>query len=96
MSAATAQVQSPDASADSEDSEKRWRPALQLPCQLTVELPLPDFHVSDFLQLKSGMVISTGWRLSRDVPLRVNGTLIGWGEFEGSGKRLAVRMTELA
>ncbi len=88
----TASEKSPPANSD----EARWRPALKLPCQITVELPLPGFKVSDFLQLQPGLVVSTGWRLSRDVPLRVNGTLIGWGEFEGAGKRLAVRVTELA
>jgi flagellar motor switch/type III secretory pathway protein FliN len=78
------------------DEDVRWRPVLGLPCQLTVDLPLPDFRVRDFLSLRSGSVIATGWRLTRDVPLRVNGTLIGWGEFEGAGKRLGIRLTELA
>jgi hypothetical protein len=36
-----------------------------------------------------------GFRVS-DVPLRVNGILIGWGELEAAGARLAVRVTELA
>jgi flagellar motor switch/type III secretory pathway protein FliN len=52
--------------------------------------------VAGFLKLKPGSVLSTGWRLSRDVPLRINGTLIAWGEFEGTGGRLAVRVTEVA
>jgi flagellar motor switch/type III secretory pathway protein FliN len=104
MSAAAATTQAgnpvavekaPAANPDS-NVEARWRPALKLPCQLTVELSLPDFKVSGFLKLQPGIVISTGWRLSRDVPLRVQGTLIGWGEFEGAGKRLSVRVTELA
>jgi len=76
--------------------EARWRPVLGLPCQLTVDLPLPDLKVADFLKLKAGSVISTGWRLNRDVPLRVNGTLIAWGEFEGARGRLSVRVTEVA
>ncbi len=80
----------------SESEELRWRPALALPCQLTVDLPLPHFNVSDLLQLKVGSVVPTNWRLTRDVPLRVNGTLIGWSEFEVVGNRLAVRLTELA
>jgi len=79
---------------DKEDP--RWRPVLDLPCQLTVDLPLPNFKVADFLKLQAGSVMATEWRVSRDVPLRVNETLIGWGEIEGSGKRLAVRLTELA
>jgi len=76
--------------------EARWRPVLGLPCQLTVDLPLPNFRVADFLGLRRGSVIGTNWRTAHDVPLRINGTLIGWAEFEGAGRRLAVRLTELA
>jgi flagellar motor switch/type III secretory pathway protein FliN len=78
------------------EEEARWLPVLELPCQFSVELPLPNFKVADFLRLRAGSVIATGWRVTHDVPLRVNGTLIGWGEFDGSGSRLAVRLTELA
>jgi flagellar motor switch/type III secretory pathway protein FliN len=76
--------------------EARWRPVLGLLCQLSVDLPLPNITVAGFLKLKPGSVLSTGWRLSRDIPLRINGTLIAWGEFEGTGGRLAVRVTEVA
>jgi flagellar motor switch/type III secretory pathway protein FliN len=76
--------------------EMRWRPALGLLCPITVDLPLPDFKVADFLNLRVGSVISTGWRLTRDVPLRIHGTLIAWAEFEGAGGRLGVRITEVA
>jgi flagellar motor switch/type III secretory pathway protein FliN len=81
---------------DAETEERRWRPVLGLPCQLTVDLPLPAFKVADFLALRVGSVIGTGWRVGHDIPLRVNGTLVGWGEFEGTGAKLAVRLTELA
>jgi flagellar motor switch/type III secretory pathway protein FliN len=81
----------------SEDREEaRWRPLLGMFCELTVDLPLPRFHVADLLQLRPGSVISTNWQLTRDVPLRVNGVLIAWGEFESTGKRLALRLTEPA
>jgi flagellar motor switch/type III secretory pathway protein FliN len=76
--------------------EARWAPVLGLPCQLTVELPLPNFKVADFLALRPGSVLSTNWRLAHDIPLRINGTLIAWAEFEGAGSRMAVRLTELA
>jgi flagellar motor switch/type III secretory pathway protein FliN len=79
-----------------ENEDSRWQPVLSLPCLLTVDLPLPHFCVADFLKLQPGAVVATEWRIRRDVPLRLNGTLIAWGEFEGSGKRLAVRLTELA
>ena len=76
--------------------EGRWQPFLKLPCQLTIDLSLSGFTVADFLKLRKGSVISTRWRVSREVSIRVNGALIGWGEFEGSGDRLAIRLTELA
>ncbi len=78
-----------------ENDESLWRPVLGLPCLLTVDLPLPNFKVADFLTLKSGSVLATNWRLAQDIPLRINGTLIAWAEFEGAGARLAVRVTEL-
>ena len=77
-------------------SEARWKPLLGLPCQLTADLSVPEFRVSDLLKLHVGSVIGTGWHASRDVPLRINGTLVGWSEFEVVGNRLAVRVTELA
>jgi len=97
-SAAGVKLHPADARANdaSAHEELRWRHALGLPCLLTVELPIPHFSVSDLLALHVGSVIATNWRLAHDIPLRVNGTLIGWGEFEGAGKHLAVRLTELA
>jgi flagellar motor switch/type III secretory pathway protein FliN len=88
----------PDNSAAAEKGidETRWRPLLSLPCQLTVDLPLTKFTIADLLQLTVGSVMKTGWRVARDVPLRVNDTLIGWSEFEAVGNGLAVRLTELA
>jgi flagellar motor switch/type III secretory pathway protein FliN len=98
--AAAAQALSPTVGltprVEAETEDLRWRPALSLPCHLTVDLPLPNFRITDFLALGVGSVIGTNWRLAHDVPVRVNGTLIGWAEFEGAGKRLAVRFTELA
>lgn len=74
----------------------RWQPVLGLPCQITVDLSLPNFKVSDFLALRCGSVLATRWGVGRDVPLRINGILFAWGELEGTGHRLAVRLTELA
>ncbi len=76
--------------------EQRWRPFLDLPCKLTVDLPVPGFRVKDFLGLSRGSVVSTHWRVTQDLPIRVNGTLIAWAELEGASTRLAVRLTELA
>jgi len=90
------QETAPQSSANASGEDVRWQPVLGLPCLLTVDLPLPGFKVSDFMRLQPGTVIPTGWRVRRDVPVRVNGTLIAWAEFEGSGQNLAVRLTEVA
>ena len=74
----------------------RWRPVLELPGEFMVDLPMPGFTIADLLKLRPGSVIHTHWRVGQDVPLRLNGTLIGWGEFEVMGNNLAVRLTELA
>ena len=76
--------------------EALWRPVLGLPCQLLVDLQLPGFRIADLLKLRPGSVIPAHWRVGQDVPLRLNGTLIGWVEFEVMGNHLAVRLTELA
>ncbi len=76
--------------------EERWKPVLELRCELTVELPLPDFNIADLLKLRAGSVIDAHWRVGQDVPLRLNATLIGWSEFEVVSGNLAVRLTELA
>jgi flagellar motor switch/type III secretory pathway protein FliN len=82
------------AESENED-ERRWRPVLALPCDLMVELPLPAFKISDLLQLRPGSIANAHWRVGHDIPLRLNGTLIGWVEFEIMGNNLAVRLTEL-
>jgi len=76
--------------------DARWAPVLGLRCEITVDLPVPHFRVSNFLALRQGSVLSTRFGVGRDVPARVNGILIGWSELEAAGNRLAVRLTELA
>jgi flagellar motor switch protein FliN len=74
----------------------KWAHVRDLPCKLTVDLPLPAFRVMDLLALEPGSVIDTHWPVGNDVPLRVNGELLAWCEFEVVENRLAVRLTELA
>jgi flagellar motor switch/type III secretory pathway protein FliN len=76
--------------------DARWKPVLELPCELIVDLPLPDFKISDLLKLRVGSVLEAHLLVGEDVPARLNGTLMGWIEFELVGNRLAVRLTELA
>jgi flagellar motor switch protein FliN len=74
----------------------RWLRVGPLPCLLTVEISVPGFTVADLVHLERGRIITTRWTVGQDVPLRVNGELIAWSEFEVVQNRLAVRLTELA
>ena len=99
MSAATvtaATVDGANGEKQTAKAEARWEPVLTLPCCLSVDISLPGFKVSDFVRLRPGTIATSGWDVARDVPLRVNGVLIGWGELEEAGNRLAIRVTELA
>ena len=96
MAAATVAPEIAQAAKPDSPDDPRWRPVLPLPCRLTVELSVPGFTVGTFLSLQRGSIVDTQWSVARDVPLRVNGVLVGWGELESAGHRLAVRLTELA
>lgn len=69
---------------------------MNVPCQLSLELDIPALCVSDLMKLAPGTVLNSGWRTNRDLPLRVNGKLLGWVEFEGAEQRMSVRLTEFA
>ena len=67
-----------------------------LPCTLALDLPVVNFTVGDLLSLTTGSIVETAYHQSSDLPLRVNGQLVGWTEFEVVGERLAVRLTDLS
>jgi flagellar motor switch/type III secretory pathway protein FliN len=72
-----------------------WQQLSWLPCQLSLEVPVPQFTVRDLLRLRSGSVVPTSWSRSREVPLHANGELIGWAEFEAVESHIGARITEL-
>lgn len=74
----------------------KWGPMLELPCELTLDLPVSRFTIADLLRLDPGAVLETQWANGNDVPVRINEELIAWAEFEVVGNRLAVRLTEWA
>lgn len=73
-----------------------WQRVMTLACQMSVDIPVPRFHVNELMLLRPQVVLDTCWRVGSDVPVRVNGQLIGWGEFDTVQGRLAVRLTEVA
>ena len=73
-----------------------WTRVEGLPCLISVEIPVPGFTVADLVRLTPGRLVNTAWTVGEDVPLRINGALIAWSEFEIVGNHVAVRLTELA
>ncbi len=67
-----------------------------LPCTATVEIPAPKFTVGDLLNLRKESVVRTATPIANDVPVRVNGLLLGRGRFEVVNDRLGLRITEVA
>jgi flagellar motor switch protein FliN/FliY len=94
--AAQPKPEAPVANPAADPLAERWLRVEPLPCLLTIEISVPDFTVADLVHLERGRVISTRWTVGQDVPLRINGELIAWSEFEVVQKRVAVRLTELA
>lgn len=67
-----------------------------LPCVVSVEIPLQRFTIGMLARLNLGAVVSTASARNTDVPISVNGLLVGWSELEVIDNRLAVRITEIA
>jgi flagellar motor switch/type III secretory pathway protein FliN len=67
-----------------------------LPCRLSLEIPVTEFTLGDLLRLGPNSVVRASTRSTEDIPLRVNGRLVAWIQFEMFGDRLAARITELA
>ncbi len=80
---------------ETENSSEAWAQALNLPCRLSVDMPMPQFTVADMLRLQKNSVVKSQWRVGTDVPVRVNGRLIAHAEFEVVGNHLALRLTDL-
>ena len=93
--AATAVAPKPE-STTPDGHSPAWAHVANLPCHLTVDLPVPEFTVGQLANLVKDTVVDSHWSVSQDVPLRVNGELVALSEFEVLGDKLAVRVTELA
>jgi len=72
-----------------------WEPLWWLPYELSLDLPVAKFTVRDLLQLRAGAIVPTCCSRGTEIPLRANGQLIGWAEFEPVGDHIGVRITEL-
>jgi flagellar motor switch/type III secretory pathway protein FliN len=73
-----------------------WNAFLSLPCHISLQIPVPGFTVAALLRLGAGEVINTHWLQGADVPMQVNGKVVGWTEFEVVDGQLAARITQIA
>lgn len=78
----------------STQSGDAWGLLAHLLCAITAEVDVPSLTVQDVLHLAPGTVLNTRWRTNRDLPLRVNGRLLGFAEFDSADETMAVRLTE--
>ncbi len=72
-----------------------WPEALELPCRLNVSLEVPHFTIRDLLSLRVNSLVDTRRTEGAHVPVKVNGVMVGWAEFDVLDGRLAVRLTEM-
>lgn len=70
--------------------------AYDLPCTVVLEMPAVAFSIGTLLALAPGSIVVTEAQQNEDLPLRVNGQLVGMVEVDVVGNRLAVRVTGLA
>jgi len=73
-----------------------WTGLLRMGGMASVDLPILGLTIRDLYRLGPGTVVRTGLPDVGNVPLRFNGRLIAWGEFQPIGNRLAVRIAEIA
>ncbi len=76
-------------------SREIWPEAMELPCRLNVSLEVPHFTIRDLLLLQVNSLVDTRRPEGAHVPVKVNGVMVGWAEFDVLEGRLAVRLTEM-
>jgi flagellar motor switch/type III secretory pathway protein FliN len=69
---------------------------LHIPTSVSVEVPIVALTVRDLFRLEKGSILSTSQPTGANVPLRVGGRLIAWGEFQVVDDQLSLRIAELA
>jgi flagellar motor switch/type III secretory pathway protein FliN len=75
---------------------RQWGNMLDLPCELTLDLPIPGFTLGDLLRIESGTLLETNWSNGHDIPVRINGQVAAFAEFEVVNNYIAARITEWA
>ncbi|MGH9685694.1 MAG: FliM/FliN family flagellar motor switch protein [Candidatus Acidiferrales bacterium] len=73
-----------------------WAGFLHVSTIVAVDATIVGLTVRELFRLERGSIVATAQPVESNVPLRAGGSLIGWGEFQVVGEKLAVRVAELA
>ncbi len=72
-----------------------WPILSAMPVVLRVQINLNRLKVRDLLRLDKGQLLESSWSQTSDVPVATGETRLCWGEFEVSGQRIGIRVTQL-
>ena len=73
-----------------------WPSLARVPETLTALIPLRRFTVRSLLLLDKGQMIESNRSLAEDIPMKIGGVQIAWGEFEVVERTMALRVTRVA
>lgn len=73
-----------------------WTGFLHVSVSVAIDAPIVGLTVRELFRLETGSIVATAQPIESNVPVRAGGTLIGWGEFQVVGEKLALRVAELA
>lgn len=73
-----------------------WPEIVSVSCEISVDLPVTSLTVGALYRLTVNSIVETSHPDGANVPVKLNGQLIAWGEFYVVGDQLAVRISELA
>ncbi len=72
-----------------------WHAAQTVPFRLSIAVPVCGMKLRDLRSLFIGAVFCTHVSAAEDVPVRVGGAMLGWGELDNVDGQMAVRLTRL-
>jgi flagellar motor switch protein FliM len=78
------------------EQHEAWPTLSRMQVNLKVCIALDRIKVRDLLQLQQGQVLESGWSHTHDVPLSAGEVRVAWSEFEVSGQKIGVRLTQVA
>ena len=89
-------IEAPDPAAQVAIAVDPWTGLLHVSTAIAIDVSIVGLTVRELFRLEKGSIVVTGHPVGSNVPVQAGGSLIGWGEFQVVGDRLAVRVAELA